>query len=266
MQRAQDDRDVFSPEELQLIFSQDWFVNGKCEFGKTGWTTWRPHYYWLPLIAILSGARLNELSQLYLDDIVQTETDKEIWYFDFNLNQPDKTEETDKSLKTANSIRVVPLHPLLIKLGLPEYVAALRKAGYVRLFPELKRDEVKGYGKPAGSWFNERFLGERLKIERNGKKTFHSLRHGFLTAAERLDIPERVINQISGHQRGETQSSTRYMKDRSAVELQGVINQFHFPCLDSLSPFKVPPALQSLKVSAQHKESMARSKRTAASK
>lgn len=202
MQRAQDERQIFNSDELQLIFSQDWFCQGRGEFSSKGWTNWQPHYYWLPLLGLLTGGRLNELSQLYLDDICQSERDPSIWYLDFNLNQPDKMKidrddvdcGQDKSLKTVNAIRVVPLHDLIIRLGLPEYVAALKRQGKTqRLFPELTRNETKGYGKPAGSWFNERFLGERLGIERNGQKTFHSLRHCFLTAAERLDLSERVL-------------------------------------------------------------------------
>ncbi|MDU7187743.1 MAG: SDR family NAD(P)-dependent oxidoreductase, partial [Klebsiella sp.] len=51
----------------------------------------------------------------------------------------------DKSLKTVNAIRQVPIHPRLIELGLLEYVDALKVAGYDRLFPELKHNKIKGY-------------------------------------------------------------------------------------------------------------------------
>lgn len=178
--RPQDEREIFTPDELNQIFKQEWFLKGAGVFTEVkGSTNWRPHYFWLPLLALTSGGRLNELAQLYLDDVRQSENDSSVWYLDFNLNQPDKIDadeadewESDKSLKTVNAIRVVPLHEVVIHAGLPEYVAALRKAGHARLFPELKRDDVKGYGKPAGSWFNERFLGRQLGIERNGKKPF----------------------------------------------------------------------------------------------
>ena len=266
MQRAQDERQVFSPAELNLIFSQEWFRKGTGEFHKSGWTTWRPHYYWLPLLGLLTGARLNELSQLYLDDITQSDEDPAVWYIDFNLNQPDKQEldeadpATDKTFKTVNAIRVVPLHDKLVELGLPEYVAALRREGITRLFPERTRDSVKGYGKPAGSWFNERFLGHKLGIERNGKKTFHSLRHCFLTATERLDLTERVMAQLAGHQRGDTQSGTRYAKDRSAEELKPIMDRLNYPCLSDVARFQIKPALKALGCSKKHKRAVARSK------
>ncbi len=237
--RAQDERQTFTSDELSLIFSQHWFTEG------SGRTHWRPHYYWLPLLGLLTGGRINELSQLYLDDIRRSESG--VWYVDFNLAQPDKLDEPDKSLKTINAVRVVPMHLDLVRLGLPEYVAALRKAGYTRLFPELKRDSIKGYGKPAGSWFNERFLGVKLGIERNGMKTFHSLRHCFVTAIERLGLPERVQAQLAGHERGNTQSGTRYAKDRGADELAKDLAALRFTEVSSVTPFDIPSALRAIK-------------------
>lgn len=194
---------------------------------------------------------------MYLDDVLQSENGT--WYLDFNLNCADKLDADasdfghDKSLKTVNSIRVVPLHDVVVKAGLPAYVAALREAGYDRLFPELKRDAVKGYGKPAGSWFNERFLGRRLSIKRTKKKTFHSFRHNFVTALERLDQPERVMTQLAGHERGKTQSGTRYAKDRDAGELKAVIDRLTFPCLAGLQAFDSNAGLKAIRAALRLK-------------
>ncbi|WP_322046955.1 site-specific integrase [Paraburkholderia sp. J67] len=255
--RAQDERQAFAPDELTRIFSQDWFERGAGTINKSGSTHWRPHYYWLPLLGLFTGGRINELSQLYLDDIRQSETGA--WYLDFNL-EGDKVEDVpDKSLKTVNAVRVVPLHGELVRLGLPEYVDALRCAGHVRLFPELKRDRVKGYGKPAGSWFNERFLGIKLGIKRDGMKTFHSFRHTFVTALERLDLPERVQAQLAGHERGTTQSGSRYAKDRNADELVANFAGLQFPALAGVAPFRIGDALTAIKCA--HRQKVAASKR-----
>jgi integrase len=250
--RAQDERAVFDAEELRKIFSVEWFVIGKDES-----KNWRPHYYFLPLIGLLSGARLTEIAQLYLDDIKQTETGT--WYLDLNLIQPDKIEDADnidandKTLKTVNSVRVVPMHPVLIHLGLPKYAEALRKSGEVRLFPELKHDAVKGYGKPAGSWFNDRFLGRRLGIVRNNTKTFHSLRHVFITALERQNLPERVMTQLAGHERGRSQSAKRYAKDRDADELASFIAALQFNFLQDVTPIDIDAALVAIGVAKNRK-------------
>ncbi|VWC75720.1 integrase family protein [Burkholderia lata] len=254
--RAQDERHAFTSHELSLIFAQEWFATGAGLFNRTGWTTWRPHYYWLPLLGLFTGGRINELCQLYLSDIHQTEGGA--WYLDFNLMGPDKVDESDKSLKTINALRVVPLHDKLVQLGLPEYVQTLRKAGYTRLFPELKRDAVKGYGKPASSWFNERFLGRTLGIERNGMKTFHSFRHTFLTATERLGTPERVMAQIAGHQRGDTESWNRYAKDRDADQLAALINGLAFPEADRIAPFIATDGIRAIQCAKRQKDSVRR--------
>lgn len=259
--RPQDSREIFSQDELKQIFSQDWFIKGSGTFSEKGATNWRPHYFWLPLLALTSGGRLNELSQLYLDDVRQsTAHDGSVWVLDFNLNQSDKVDDeetedevSDKSLKTVNAVRVVPLHDVVIDAGLPEYVEALRREGHSRLFPELKFDDSKGYGKPAGSWFNERFLGRSLKIERNGRKTFHSFRHCFLTALERLDQSERVQLQLAGHQRGSGESGTRYTKDRDAEELKPIIDKLHFSCLSGIGRFDVQKGVQAIEVALRRK-------------
>lgn len=257
--RAQDERQIFTPDELLRIFSQDWFTTGSGKIDRSGRTQWRPHYYWLPLLGLLTGGRINELSQLYLDDIKQSESG--VWYVDFNLAQPDKLDEPDKSLKTINAVRVVPMHHDLVRLGLPEYVTTLRKAGYTRLFPELKRDSIKGYGKPAGSWFNERFLGMKLGIERNGMKTFHSLRHCFVTAIERMDLSERVQAQLAGHERGNTQSGTRYAKDRNADELAKDVDALKFVQLSGVVPFDVDVGLRAVEYVNKLKAGLARTRK-----
>lgn len=262
--RDQDDRDVFSPDELNTIFSQAWFAAGTGEFSDKGKTTWRPHFYWLPLLALHTGARLNELSQLYLDDVVQAASDPSVWYLDFNLVGGEKVDmdARDKKFKTVNSIRVVPLHDSIIALGLPDYVAALRKAGYTRLFPELKRDTLKGYGKPAGSWFNERFLGKRLGMKRDGTKTFHSFRHVFIDAVASFEPPiaERVINQLAGHARGKGLALKRYAKDREAAVLKPVIDGLRFPSIAKVARFKPQSALKAIESALRYKEAVRRAR------
>jgi integrase len=254
MKRAQDYRDVFTNDELVTVFSAPWYQTGKGTDKH-----WRPHYYLLPLLGIFTGGRLNELAQLYLGDIRQTKSG--VWFIDFNLDMPEKidadnrvrSDKLDKSLKTANALRCVPIHPMLVQLGLPLYAESLREAGEERLFPELRYDKRKGYGKAAGAWFNDRFLGMRLGIARDGRKTFHSLRHTFVTALERQNLPERVQAQLAGHKRGATQSGTRYTKDRDADELAAFVNSVAYDFLPEIAPLDIEAALQALKTSSRLK-------------
>lgn len=240
-ERVQLQRELFSDDELKSIFSAHWFKEGRGLMTAKGtYREFQPHYYWLPLFGLLTGGRVNELSQLYLRDIRVTSDGT--WYFDFNLEGEDKVDgdepdiAKDKSLKTVNAVRTVPMHPLLIELGLLDYVSRLHKAGYQRLFPELKHDAHKGYGKAAGRWFNERLLGRKLRIERNGKKTFHSLRHHFGTALDHQGLQETLTCQLMGHSRGNSESTKRYRKDRMPEHSAAAIGALSYP-LPSIAPF-----------------------------
>ncbi|WP_152533214.1 site-specific integrase, partial [Pseudomonas syringae] len=209
--RAQDARDKFEQSDLLSIFSVEWFkLAGIARNKSGGLRETRPYYYWLPLLGLYTGARLNEICQLYLEDIEEYEPGKYLIFINDHdpatAHDKNPTFAIDKSIKNKASKRSIPIHPDLVFLGLIDYIHALKANGYTRLFPELRFDRIKGYARAAGSWFNERFLGKTLKFERNGMKTFHSFRHTFITALIDNAIPENIINEIAGHERGDTTS------------------------------------------------------------
>lgn len=251
--REQDERDEFSDENLRRIFSAPWFTTGKGKRTRAGtYRDFQPFYFWLPVMAIFTGGRLNELAQLHLKDV--TRTARGTWFLDFNLVGGGKIDEPDKRLKTVNSIRQVPMHPELVRLGLPEYARALASAGYDRLFPELRFDRVKSFGKAGGSWFNERFLGTQLKISRNGKQTFHSFRHNFISALYRLDPApgEFTINELSGHERGETMSAVRYAKGQGTDALRVHVDRLQFN-IPTIAAFDVVEGLVAVEHALERK-------------
>lgn len=256
--RDQDQRHPFTVETLSLIFSAEWFRTGRGEKTINGaYRDFQPHYFWLPLLALYTGARLNEISQLRIADLGRT--DAGTWFFDINEDPTDEG-EGDKRLKNVNSQRKVPLHPELVRLGLPEYVKALTDAGYDRLFPELRHDPIKGYGKQAGQWFNERFMGLKLKVPRDGKQSFHSFRHTLITALNRLrpNIPEFTINQLSGHERGETMSTKRYTEDEGPDALREIVDRLSFD-IPAVVPFCISEGLEAIKDALIRKDRAGRS-------
>jgi integrase len=139
-----DGKTPFTADELRKLFHNAYYLERR--LGK-------PFQYWAPLIALYTGARQNEIAQLTLADFHEVDGIKAI-----SINDDGE----GKRLKTATAKRHVPLHPVLLDLGLWEFVELLRTRKAGRLFPEiaLKRD---GYGKPladglqvncrsAGSW------------------------------------------------------------------------------------------------------------------
>lgn len=73
--------------------------------------------FWTPLISLFSGMRMGEVLQLYTIDV---KVDDGILYFDIN------GDGDDKSLKTLSSLRTIPVHPELLKIGLMDHVERMR--------------------------------------------------------------------------------------------------------------------------------------------
>ena len=89
----------------------------------------------------------NEMCQLKISDI---QLDEGIWMFNID-------EDLDKSVKTQNSVRRVPVHPTLIKLGFLDYYENIKSQKSDRLFPELKKGR-DGYSSKPSRHFNEKYL------------------------------------------------------------------------------------------------------------
>src|SRR5439155_7728974 len=80
--------------------------------------------YSLPILALHSGCRLEELGGLKVED-VRTEDG-----VSFLAIEPSDV----RALKTDSSYRRVPLHPEVVRLGFLAFVKAQRDASHVRLF------------------------------------------------------------------------------------------------------------------------------------
>lgn len=182
--RPDQQRDRFTLEELRRLFDP----------GHLHRNMRKSYMFWLPWMGLHTGARLEELCQLHLEDIRQVDG---VWCLDINSRD-------EKQLKTLSSERLVPIHPRLIELGLLDHVAMLRKRGEKRLFPELehRRD---GYGQTASKWFGR--FRERLGIE----KPFHSLRHTVVDELHQLGVDHKKIAALVGHA-DESMTGGRYAK------------------------------------------------------
>jgi hypothetical protein len=98
--------------------------------------------YWGPIIAMYTGARREEFCGLLLSEVGLFED-----VYCLRLEN-----SAIRDLKNEESKRRVPLHSELSRLGLPEYVDALRAAGHIYLFPELK---AAAEGTPMGDVFDD---------------------------------------------------------------------------------------------------------------
>ncbi|MBT3194470.1 MAG: site-specific integrase [Verrucomicrobia bacterium] len=146
----------------------------------------RHERFWSPLIALYNGMRQNEICQLYCDDVREVGG---VWCFDINLNTP------DKRVKTPESVRIVPIHSALQRLGFLDYVASLRRCGLPRLWPSLKQGR-DGYARAVSRWFTA-FNHEH--VVNHPRKVFHSLRHTFINTLKQAGVQEVAIAELVGH-------------------------------------------------------------------
>lgn len=241
--RNDEAREALTEEDLRAIFSASWFKTGTGELTKQGtFRTFLPFYYWLPLLGLFTGGgRINELCQLHLDDIRNKQDGT--WYVDIN------DEAEDQNLKTTPSKRKVPLPPTLLALGFDKWHAALVAAGYTRLFPELKLDSEKGYGKAATKWFTNYMAG--LGIPRDGRKTFHSFRHTYTNALPD-DTPDRIRKQLTGHNRGKDVHDNTYRKDVDPEVAAQYVNRLAVT-LPEIVPFDIEAGLKAIRDALRRK-------------
>lgn len=171
---------------------------------------------WAALIGIFSGARLNEICQMDLQDVRQEDG---IWFF----NLADEG-ENNKRLKSDAARRKVPIHAELIKLGFLDYHERQSNKNATRLFPDYSYCQKNGYGRALSRWFNET-LTPALNIKSKAH-VFHGLRHTMVTRLAQAGIEEPIYQSIVGHERkGVTQQV--YMREGYTLsQLQTAINLF----------------------------------------
>jgi integrase len=186
LEEDEPDREPFSPTELQVLFGSSVFTDGERPKGGRGEAA-----YWLPLLALFTGGRRGELSALRVAD-VQLESVSGATMLAITEDR-----KTNKTLKTRNSQRAVPVHPTLQKLGFLDFVETVRRERGEKawLFPLIAPDIANG-GAAWAKWFG-RYI-RSLGIN-DARKVFHSLRHNFIDALRAGGVDEEIRAALSGH-------------------------------------------------------------------
>ena len=137
------------------------------------------HKFWLVLIGLYSGMRVNEICQLNPQtDILKDKSGN--WYLWIN-DETEADDGIDKRLKTGEG-RKVPIHFELLKLGFVDYVERVKKLEHKRIFNAWKpKDGRASYY--AEKWFREHLISFKLRDDTLGKKVLgmHCLRSTFST-------------------------------------------------------------------------------------
>ena len=155
------------------------------------------HKYWLPMLGLYTGARVNELCQINPQTDVFKDPKTGIWCICLNEDS-EAGEGIVKSMKGGKN-RAIPMHRHLIELGFPEYLEAIKKTKAKQLFPAWK--PRSGRAAPSAiDWFGT-FLDEiglRGIENENGRslRGMHAFRHTLLTYGRLAGVNLRCI---SGH-------------------------------------------------------------------
>jgi integrase len=218
-------RRPFTTAELSTIFGRPLFTGCKDDdngYDMPGPNRPRRGRFWVPLLGVFAGLRLNEACQLRVEDVREVEGVPLIYV---------RADAEGQRLKTEAAERRVPVHPELVRLGFLHLVSRQRAAGQDRLFPDLLPGKLGNYSDRFSKWFG-RFL-EKAGITARGV-VFHSFRHTFRDRMREAGIPREVADVIGGWKHAGTAESEgdRYGAGLSAATLAEHVGRITFPNLD----------------------------------
>lgn len=223
--RAARGRRSFMPGELAQLFSSDLFVRPDLLLRRRTAVS-DVTLYWLFLLGLTSGARLEEVGQARVADV---KLDGQIMYIDIDDVAADTADASlpDKSVKTQGSRRIVPLHGHVLALGFGRYVDALKKAGIDLLFPDLRPNPFGKLTKEASRRLNRHI---NAVVSTDERLVFHSLRHRFKDEGRSVDVQERVLDQLCGHVPATV--GGRYGEGADIAALKRALDRLQFDSVD----------------------------------
>ena len=167
----------YTLDELKILFESPYYAKHQYD---------DPYKYWVPMLMLYSGGRLNEFCQLCVTDIVTVE--------DIPCILIRADEFSGQRLKNAESKRSIPIHSQLINAGFLDYVETMRLEKSRKLFPTLDKGKEK-HSKLAGNWFNRHLATEKIKVRGLDN---HSFRHTAISTWLNAKVSERLAAAIAG--------------------------------------------------------------------
>ena len=215
VQKRRNPRPPFSTSQIETMLRSPLF-KGFLQDGKEHIAghqmadDWRK---WIPLMCLFTGARIGEIAQLQLRDIVR---EHGIWCF--HLRDDEKAGQRTKSGKS----RIVPIHSTLIAIGVLDFVERQRKSaknnGNRQLFVELQPGKRGQYGDDPSDWWRDYLTRIGMKQSGDGYGA-HSFRHTMTDQLRAAGFQDREFGPlILGH--ADTITTTGY-----GTMLQGTIER-----------------------------------------
>jgi integrase len=179
---------------------------------------------WVALIALYTGARLEEIAQLTTSDVREENANGA------TVTIIDVHNGGSNNLKNEISERFIPVHSALVRAGMLDYVKALKPGP---LFPGLIRRESKGgkVGARLGELFRKKLVA--LGIKRAGL-CFHSLRHNVATALRQASprVPKEDAAPVLGHAIEGESYGTYAQAGPGLINVKATVEQIIYPGLE----------------------------------
>ena len=218
-------RPPFTPAQLNMVLMSPLFTgferDGK-EFrpGTRMSSDWR---YWIPLIAMFTGARIGEIAQLRVGDVKRQHG---AWFL--HLRHDEVTAQITKSGQS----RIAPIHSFLRNVGFLAFVRGqrIRAAidGRPELFPDLERNDRDQIGaKPSRFW---RWYLSAIGLKDGGDGIgAHSFRHSIADQLRAADYLDDEIEVVLGHNQKTVTSGYGMLAQGSVRRLSAMIEAVRFP-------------------------------------
>lgn len=220
----------FDSDQMNTLFKSPWFAGCQSEtewrnVAKPGNVLIRDHRYWVPLIMLFSGARPGEIGQLAVNDVRQ-----EHGHWIMHITTEGDETDQGKKTKTKGSMRVVPLHPEVIKLGFLDYHAERKRAGGNALFPGAVRNERGQMMADVSREFG-RYL-TRIGLKDGRGLSLYSFRHGATDALRRGGYLDHEFGFILGHAEASMTGKYGQMPQGMLEQRVKLIEAIAYPGLD----------------------------------
>lgn len=187
--KSTDERRPYLASELQRLFSAPIWTGSLSQSSpnRPGTMILKDHRYFIPIIALYTGMRQDEICKLCTEDIRLVGQHWAIEVADTEFGR----------VKEESSVRLVPMHPAIETAGFIPYVLERKKLGRVHLWPKLRRG---GPDKTFGHIYQKQFAETRKAAGiRDRGLTFHSLRHNVSIAMKDAGIDLAIREAIMGH-------------------------------------------------------------------
>lgn len=166
-----------------------------------------PDDFWVILMGLFAGARTNAAATIKYQDIVNIDG---CFCIHFNKGN-DKT----KHLKTAATIRLVPIPQQLLDLGFIDWVQRKKSRLKAKDNDPIFNDAINSKGNYNNKYVSNQILpfirSLKLATPYKGKLDFHSFRNNASNQLQEISVPQSYINNIMGW-KGQTIMEQHYSK------------------------------------------------------